>query len=245
MSLPRVYAAINAVASALAASGIAKRHINLHEQYAYRSVDDVYNEVGPLLATHRLCTLPRVLKRRSSDRTDADGNTLVHVVVQMAFDLVSAEDGSTHTVEAFGEALDPGDKATPKAMQSAFKYALLQSLCIPMAGVEDADAASLRLKQPKHVHEPVQGWQQWTSDICELIGGCESDDAITRAQSNKRELLLALSRERRDLYDMIGAAVGERRQALQTRLKETKPKTKPPTTRSRRSRAHHPETAYA
>lgn len=245
MSLPRVYGAINAVASALAASGIAKRHINLQDQYAYRSVDDVYNEVGPLLAAHKLCVLPRVLKRQSAERADAEGNLLVHVVVRMAFDFVSVEDASRHTVEAFGEALDPGDKATPKAMQSAFKYALLQSLCVPIAGLDDADAASIRLKQPRHVQEPVQGWQQWTSDICDLIGSCESDDAITRAESNKRELLLALSRERRDLYDIIGAAVAARRQALETLPTPAQPPAKPPKHRSRKSGAQPREAAHA
>lgn len=210
MSLPRVYAAINAVATALSASGIAKRGINLDEQYAYRTVDDVFNEIGPLLAAHKLCVLPRVLRRQASERTEAGGVALTHVVMRVAFDFVCVDDGSVHTVEAYGEALDGSDKGTAKAMQSAYKYALLQSFCVPL-GAEDADGVTRRLKKPSHEAAPPQGWQQWTSDTCELIRSCESVEALERLQASNRGLLLSLARERRALYELIGSAVAERR----------------------------------
>ena len=44
----------------------------------------------------------------------------VNVLLRVAFDLVSVEDGSVHTVEAYGEALDEGDKGTAKAMSAAY-----------------------------------------------------------------------------------------------------------------------------
>lgn len=47
------------------------------------------------------------------------------VTVRVAFALVSSEDGSTHIAEAYGEALDPSDKATAKAMSAAYKCAML------------------------------------------------------------------------------------------------------------------------
>jgi hypothetical protein len=213
MSLPRVYAAINAVAAELARDGLAKGHINLEDQYAYRGIDDVYNRLGPVLARHKLCILPRVLKRTCLERNGALGDILLHVTLKVAFDFVSVEDGSRHTVKAFGEALDTGDKGTAKAMQSAFKYALLQAFCIPL-GAEDADAASPRLKVPLHTPGPVQGWEQWAEDVRDMIRGCQSREALGRVQDRYRPMLTSLSRERADLYGTIGAAMAERRAEL-------------------------------
>ncbi|MFC4294010.1 ERF family protein [Novosphingobium tardum] len=213
MTLPRVYAAINAVTAALAAAGIAKRHVNVGDGYAYRSIDDVYARLAPLLAAHRLCVLPRALERVSSDRAGSAGEVLVHVALRSAFDLVSVEDGSRHTVEAFGEALDSGDKATSKAMAAAYKYAMIQAFCIP-AGSDDADAASPRLVQPRHAPEPVQGWEQWRDDLTEMIRVCETAEALDRVQERHRPALHALARERPALYAALGEAIAARRAAL-------------------------------
>lgn len=136
MSIPRVYAAINAVSAELAKAGIPKARTNLDEQYQYQGIDDVYNRLSPLLAAHKLCILPRVLERVCTDRTGATGDLLVNVSLKVAFDLVSVEDGSLHSIEAYGEALDAGDKATSKAMTATYKYAVLQTFCIPILGAK-------------------------------------------------------------------------------------------------------------
>ena len=107
---------------------------------------------------------------------------LVAVSVRVAYDLVSCRDGSQHTIEACGEALDPGDKATAKALSAAFKSAMLQAFCIPVA-TEDVDASSHRLKQASREPEPVQGWQAWSADILDMIGVCESLDALDRVRT--------------------------------------------------------------
>ncbi len=117
MSIPRVYAAISAVTADLSGAGIPKRRINLEEQYAYRGIDDVYDRLSPLLAKHKLCILPRVLERTCTDRSGPGGDLLVSVSIRAAFHLVSAEDGSAHVIESFGEALDAGDKGTSKAIR--------------------------------------------------------------------------------------------------------------------------------
>ena len=103
--------AISSVAAALALDGVAKTRLNARDNYLYRSIDDVLGRLAPLLAKHRLCILPRVLDREASVRQDESGKALIAVTLKVAFDLVSAKDVSCHTIEAFGEALDPGDKA--------------------------------------------------------------------------------------------------------------------------------------
>ena len=216
MRPPEVYRAINAVTAALAEEGIPKSRTNPIELYQYRSIDDVLGRLAPLIAEHRLCILPRVIERILTDRPSPAAPMRVNVLVRVAFDLVSVEDGSVHTVEAYGEALDEGDKGTAKAMSAAYKAAMLQAFCIPVAGPEDADASTgaVVTRPAALTGEPIEGWEQWAKDVIDTLGICESIEAIDRVQSGKRPQLRAISRERPDLYAALGECFAKQRQAL-------------------------------
>jgi hypothetical protein len=220
MAAPSVYAAINAVTAELAQNGIAKTHTNAVDNYKYRSIDDVLDRLAPLLAKYRLCISPRVLEREAAERHDEADRSLFHTVLRVAFELTSVDDGSKQIVEAFGEALDPSDKATAKAMSAAYKSAMVQTFCIPFAGSEEPDKASYRAAAKSHVVAPPQGWEQWARDIADIVEVCESEQAITLVQESHRELLLALGRERRDLYTDLGAAFERRLHAFATSARE-------------------------
>ena len=140
----KVYQAINKVQDALSKIGIAKDSRNQAQSFNFRGIDAVYNAMSPLLANHGLCILPRMLSRSCEERINKNGTALFYVTVEAEFDLVSAEDGSKHTIKTFGEAMDSGDKATNKAMSAAYKYACFQAFAIPTEGDNDADA---------HTHE--------------------------------------------------------------------------------------------
>lgn len=211
---PRVYAAIASVTAQLARDGIPKSRRNDTDNYAFRSIDDVLNRLAPILARHRLCILPRVLERTCEERQGENDTMLMSVCLRIAFDIVSARDGSMHTIEGFGEALDTGDKATAKAMSAAYKHLVLQAFCIPVRGVEDPDATSLRLSSGNDQQDPAQGWEQWSLDILELIAGSETTDAVDRIQQAYRIMLRAASKRRPDVYSAIGEAMRERRAAL-------------------------------
>jgi hypothetical protein len=223
MAAPSVYAAINAVSAELAKAGIAKSHVNQADDYKYRSIDDLLDRLAPLLANHKLCVLPRVVERELVERRDEGQRLLFHVALKVAFTLTSVEDGSTHMIEAYGEALDASDKATAKAMSAAYKSAMIQAFCIPLAGTEDPDRASPRASARTHIAEPVQGWEQWSRDIEDIIGVCESEAAIDLVQKRNRKLLLALSCERKELYRELGKSFGARRQVIQERSAERMP----------------------
>ena len=211
MSAPQVYKAITAIAAELSGGGIPKRHRNERDDYRYRSIDDVLNRLSPLLSKHKLCVLPRVLERTSADRVGEGDLLLVGVALRVAFDFVSSADGSSHTIETFGEALDASDKATAKAMSSAYKHAMLQAFCVPVAQIEDADASSHRLKRGRtHQREPVEGWTMWTSGIVDIVASCATREALYRMQERQRPLLKAISREQPDLYAQVGAAFANR-----------------------------------
>lgn len=209
-----VYQAINAVTADLAESGIAKTHRNEDGDYAYRSIDDVLGALAPLLARHRLCVLPRILGREAV----RSGRASQLVSVHAAFDLVSALDGSVHTIQSFGEALDDSDKGTAKAISSAYKSAMLQAFCIPIPQ-DDIDASSPRLTghglngiaRP----EPPEGWDSWAGEVIDIARSCESAEAIDRLMATRRPLFGALQRSRPELYVSLGEAIAVRLETLQ------------------------------
>lgn len=142
--VPQVYAAIAAVQADMSIQGIAKDRNNQSQGYKFRGIDDIYNAIAPMLAKHKLCILPRCVERIATERATKQGGIMLCVTVHAEFDLVSAADGSKHTISTYGEAMDSGDKATNKAMSAAYKYAAFQAFAIPTEGDNDADA---------HTHE--------------------------------------------------------------------------------------------
>ena len=134
-----VYQLIAAVSADLARTGISKAQKNDQQGYKFRGIDDVLNALAPMLATHGLVILPRVMSRSQTERTTPRGGVLFYTLVEVEFDFVSSHDGSKHTVKVFGEAMDSGDKSTNKAMSAAYKYAAFQTFCIPTEGDNDAD----------------------------------------------------------------------------------------------------------
>jgi hypothetical protein len=250
MSAPHIYQAIAAVAGDLAGVGLPKSMTNPEEGYEYRSIDGLMNRLSPILAARKMCILPRVLERTSTDRSAQNNEILISVTLKVAFDLVSCEDGSSHTIEVYGEALDRGDKATAKALTSAYKTAMLQTFCVPVLGSEDADASTFKLRQaaPHRTaaeQEPPEGWERWSADIKAVIHSCETEEAIARVQDSNRALLRSLAREQPQLYADLGTTFSIRRQQVRppaaTPLKPTQsasPRRKKAATSSRRSKAN-------
>jgi hypothetical protein len=157
-----VYRAIAAVQGELAKTGIAKDGVNSAQNYKFRGIDQVYGALSPLLAKHGLCILPRIIKRDMHERVTVKEwngqrkeSVVFYVTVTAQFDFVSTEDGSCHTVQTYGEAMDSGDKSTNKAMSAAYKYAAFMAFAIPTEGDNDADATT---------HEVVTRIHQKTSE---------------------------------------------------------------------------------
>jgi hypothetical protein len=154
----KVYQAINAIQFALSKIGITKEGRNTQGAgYNFRGIDQVYNTLSPLLAEHKLCILPRVVKSMQTERQSSSNKTLIYSYVTMEFDLVSSEDGSKHTICTVGEAFDSGDKSMNKAMSAAYKYAAFQAFAIPTEGDNDADAHTHEVAAKKVVITPSQG----------------------------------------------------------------------------------------
>lgn len=152
--VPHVYKAIAEVMATIGKEGIAKDRKNDQQGYNFRGIDDVYNALAPILSSAGLCILPFVKDRQVTERQTQRGGVLFYVTVAVDFALVSAIDGSHHTISVVGEAMDSGDKATNKAMSAAYKYACMQAFCIPTEGDNDADKTT-HVVAPKAAQQPA------------------------------------------------------------------------------------------
>lgn len=117
---------------------IGKSRDNKGQGYKFRGIDEVYNELHPLLAEHGVFTVPVVLEERSEERTTAKGSVLIYRILKMKY-WFYAEDGSSIDCIVVGEGMDSGDKASNKAMSVAHKYAFLQIFAIPTEDAKDPE----------------------------------------------------------------------------------------------------------
>lgn len=182
---PHVYTAITEVMAKLTKDGISKARKNTQQGYSFRGIDDVYNALAPFLSESKLLILPRVLSRQVTERVTQKGGVLFYVVLDVEFDLVSAIDGSKHTVKVSGEAMDSGDKATNKAMSAAYKYACMEVFCIPTEGDNDADSTTHEIVpekrglDPRGDHPPVN--REMLEEYCARIADVMAHEGETRA----------------------------------------------------------------
>ncbi len=181
----KIYESINKIQAALAKTGISKDRKNQQQGYAFRGIDDVYGALAPLLAEHGVCVFPRATERTCVERQTQRGGALFYVTVRVEFDFVSSIDGSVHTCITYGEAMDSADKATNKAMSAAYKYACLQTFCIPTEGDNDADATThdIAPRTPgaqKNVVYPT------VDQFKEMLSFCNTEDDIKELLNKQR-----------------------------------------------------------
>lgn len=223
----KVYQAINAVQSELAQTGITKDRRNQQQGYSFRGIDDVFNALSPLLAKHGLCILPRVVSRECIERQTMKGGTLFYVTVGVEFDFVCAEDGSTHMVKTYGEAMDSADKATNKAMSAAYKYAAFQAFAIPTEGDNDADSHTPDVKPaPKATPKPEAPRPviaAMSSDDVELWANTIIDSAMTALdKTTSADDVMNVFKQNRSTYDELKAKNPEAYEQLMQLFKTMK-----------------------
>lgn len=138
MDTPKIYAAMINILRDIKAIGKDKQASG-YASFNYRGIDDVYNALNPVMAKHGVFCVPELLDSEREERTNAKDKVVAYVTVKVKYTFY-AEDGSSVSCVVPGEGMDSGDKATPKALSIAMKYALFQTFCIPTEELADPDA---------------------------------------------------------------------------------------------------------
>lgn len=142
---PAIYPALIKANKAIGA--IAKNNANQQQHFMFRGVDDVYNELHPILAECGIVIIPEVesyeISEKRTKKLDSNKQPYESVTLYTRATILhhfTAEDGSHVTTKVVGEAMDSGDKGMNKAMSIALKYALFQLFTIPTKEDKDPDA---------------------------------------------------------------------------------------------------------
>lgn len=135
---PTVVEALTRVMAAV--SPVGKDGHNSQQNYKFRGIDAVVNEVAPKLREHGVIVLPEVLAANYRDVQTSSGKPSRECTVKVRYRFYGPA-GDCIDVIVPGESMDFGDKGTAKAMSVAFRIALLQALCIP-TGDADPDSQS-------------------------------------------------------------------------------------------------------
>lgn len=140
MSENKVYLAVSKITDELRQEGIQKnkKANGSKMSYAYRSIEDVYAALSPLLPKYQIVIAPVRIEKEA----DSSAGSMRLVRIKVTYQVTSTEDGSHFSVESLGEGADTSDKAAGKAMSYAYKSLMFQLFCIPVTGVEDSDATA-------------------------------------------------------------------------------------------------------
>ncbi len=135
----KIYSTIAQVMTKI--NAISKGRKNQQQGFSYRGIDDVMNELHPIMAECGLFVVPTVLNETRTEGKSSRGGSLYYTRLTIKFTFY-ASDGSNVEAVVIGEAMDSGDKASNKALSIGLKYAMLQVFCIPTEDEKDPDAQS-------------------------------------------------------------------------------------------------------
>ena len=106
-------------------------------KYKFRGIDAAMNEMSPILVNNGVTVTPKYSELTVQERAKEGqaGKFTRFVTVKGSFTF-AAEDGSNVVAEAYGEAMDSGDKATIKAQSVAFRTVLFQQFVVPLMAMD-------------------------------------------------------------------------------------------------------------
>jgi hypothetical protein len=133
----KIYPAMLVAMAEIGAIGKNKR--NPQQNYNFRGIDDVLNNLQPALLKAKMFVIPRLSEISHEERATKAGGTIIYTTVRGEYDFISAEDGSKVTACTYGEGMDTSDKSTNKAMSAALKYAIIQAFAIPTEELVDSE----------------------------------------------------------------------------------------------------------
>jgi ERF superfamily len=135
---------------------VGKDSTNQQQNYSYRGIDAVVNAAAAALDRHGVVTIPMLeTKEYATVEVGRNRSQMAHVQVTVTYRFAGPA-GDWFDARVPGEAMDSGDKATPKAMSVAYRIALLQTLNLPTC---DPDPDSVTYERSSRA-DPVEEWEE-------------------------------------------------------------------------------------
>jgi len=119
----------------------------------FRGIDAVMNAVGPVLRKHGVFIVPERVEQAHRDVLTSTGKPSRECTLTATYRVYGPQ-GDSFPMEAPGEAMDFGDKGTPKAMSVAYRTVLLQALTIPTDDPEPDAQTYERAPEPVREARP-------------------------------------------------------------------------------------------
>ena len=201
MNVSKIQSSINAAMRDIAKIGIGKTQKNESQGYRFRGVEQAMNEMSPIMVNHGITVTPRYCELVVTERAKEGGKATRFCTLKGAFTF-AADDDSSVTSEAYGEAMDSGDKAVIKAQSVAFRTALFQLFVVPTMSMDseldgDDDSKSLEARR-----------RTWLDDQIANI----SDAGTVGALRKVMDYAVGVARENKDqaAEDELTAAAAEK-----------------------------------
>lgn len=157
--------------------GVEKGGYNSAQKFKFRGIEQLTKACAPIFKEVGIVVVPRMKWLESVPQPDGKG---FRVIVEACY-LFYAEDGSCVDATTIGEGVDSYDKATNKAMSAAYKYALLQTLCIGDPD-DDSDSHSepAAAKLARTVNEvSAADWAKWEEMRTKLLADASLKEQFT------------------------------------------------------------------
>jgi len=175
--VPKILSAINSIMASI--EPIAKNKVNQHHDYKFRGVDDVYAVLNPMLVANKVVIIPEVTNITTEQFTSSKGTLTFRSVVTMKYSVLHSEDASVVEVVIIGEGMDTGDKATNKAMSTAYKYMAFQLFCIPVDTGDDSEHDDHTLTGKNNAPQPTK-----SAEPTKWLNKLKKDGSFTEEWSN-------------------------------------------------------------
>jgi hypothetical protein len=178
-------------------TAIGKNSRNQAQNFQYRGVDDVMNELHSLFAEYEVIILPELIAGSREERQSKSGGALITSLNDYKFTFVTT-DGSNCFAIIRGEAMDSADKSSNKSIAVALKYALTQMFLIPTSEMKDPDAETHDVKATKKetLSKPYQYALKAVNEATDLPLMREKINESTKLTTPEKDALHKIINER-------------------------------------------------
>jgi hypothetical protein len=111
--------------------------------FRFATIGDIEDAVRKALGSRKVSFLPVAVEPTADwTATLQSGKTMFYQSVRVTYRFTDGETGESVEIQSMGTGSDTQDKATPKALTGALKYALLEAFLIPTGDDQEAHDAS-------------------------------------------------------------------------------------------------------